>query len=258
MVLDAGKRLRPVLCVWTHDALDGRNSDACLDAACAIECLHTYSLIHDDLPCMDDDDLRRGKASCHRKFGEAVAVLAGDALLTLCFDILVSTPERRKVAETMVLEAALIVSRAAGTSGLIGGQILDIGGERSEPSIELVEKIHAMKTAALISCSMEVGAVMACAGEEERNRIRAAGLRAGQAFQIVDDVLDVEGEARTLGKTPKKDVRDGKLTYPSLRGVEPSREEARRLIDEAKAAFADRPSGRLISELLDFMVMRGS
>jgi geranylgeranyl diphosphate synthase type II len=258
MVLGGGKRLRPVLCVWTHDAFSGSNTGACLDVGCAIECLHTYSLIHDDLPCMDDDDMRRGQLSCHRKYGEAIAVLAGDALLTLCFDILATTPERWNIADSSALEAAKIVSRAAGTRGLIGGQVLDIGAEGKKPSIELVERIHTMKTAALISAAMEAGAVMAGAAGPDRERVREAGLRAGRAFQMIDDVLDVEGNAGALGKTPGKDVRKGKATYPSLRGVESSRNSAKSLIDEAIEPFARRPGARKLRSLLDFMVIRGS
>jgi geranylgeranyl diphosphate synthase type II len=256
MVLDAGKRLRPLLCLWTHDALEGVNRDACLDVACAIECLHTYSLIHDDLPCMDDDDMRRGKPSCHKKYGEAVAVLAGDALLTLSFDILVSTGERWKIAESVVVNATRVVARAAGTSGLIGGQVLDITSDAFEPTADLVEKIHAMKTAALISASMETGAVLAGAPAAERERIRLAGVWAGRAFQIVDDVLDLESDGKTLGKTPGKDVRDGKLTYPSLVGIETSRERARTLIDRATKELDGRPKAGLLVTLLNFMVER--
>ena len=256
MVLDAGKRLRPLLCLWTHDALEGVNRDACLDVACAIECLHTYSLIHDDLPCMDDDDMRRGKPSCHKKYGEAVAVLAGDALLTLSFDILVSTGERWKLAGGVVVDATRVVSRAAGTSGLIGGQVLDITSDTFEPTADLVEKIHAMKTAALISASMETGAVLAGAPAAERERIRLAGVWAGRAFQIVDDVLDLESDGQTLGKTPGKDVRDGKLTYPSLVGIETSRERAKTLIDRATKELDGWPKAGLLVALLNFIVER--
>jgi geranylgeranyl diphosphate synthase type II len=256
MVLDAGKRLRPLLCLWTHDALEGVNRDACLDVACAIECLHTYSLIHDDLPCMDDDDMRRGKPSCHKKYGEAVAVLAGDALLTLSFDILVSSGERWKLAESVVVNATRVVARAAGTSGLIGGQVLDITSDAFEPTADLVEKIHAMKTAALISASMETGAVLAGAPAAERERIRLAGVWAGRAFQIVDDVLDLESDGQTLGKTPGKDVRDGKLTYPSLVGIETSRERAKTLIDRATKELDGWPKAGLLVALLNFIVER--
>ncbi len=170
MVIDGGKRLRPVLCLWSHDAAGGSARDACLDAACAIECLHTYSLVHDDLPCMDDDDVRRGKPSCHRKYGEAVAVLTGDALLTICFEVLASLPAGRGVMDAAAVEVMRIVSRAAGTRGLIGGQILDISSPGDGSDIEHVDKIHSMKTAALIAAAMECGAVLAGAeggGESE-------------------------------------------------------------------------------------------
>ena len=256
MVLDAGKRLRPVLCLWTHDAMGGVDGDASLDAGCAIECLHTYSLVHDDLPCMDDDDLRRGRPSCHKKFGEAVAVLTGDALLTLCFEIMASIPQRWGVGEGAALECVGVVARSAGTSGLIGGQVLDVASVRTEGGVELVERIHSMKTAALIAASMECGAVMAGAGEEERERVRRAGEWAGRAFQIIDDVLDVESDGATLGKTPGKDERDGKLTYPSVVGVAASRAEAATLIARADEVFRGKSSAELLRGLLAFMVER--
>ncbi len=256
MVLDAGKRLRPLLCLWTHDAWGGTHRDACLDAACAIECLHTYSLIHDDLPCMDDDDMRRGKPSCHKKYGEAVAVLAGDALLTLCFEILASMGERREIADRMALEATRVVSRAGGTSGIIGGQVLDITSAAIEATVDRVEEIHSMKTAALISASMETGAIIAGMPEAERDRVLLAGMKAGEAFQIVDDILDLEADEKTLGKTPGKDLRDGKLTYPSVMGVEASRERANTLIAEAGELVDSRPEAALLVTLLNFMVER--
>ena len=219
MVLDGGKRLRPVLCLWTHDALGGSARGACLDVACAIECLHTYSLVHDDLPCMDDDDVRRGKPSCHKKYGEAVAVLTGDALLTICFRVLASIAAKWAVGDAAASEVARIVSRAGGTSGLIGGQILDISVPPGRADIDYVERIHAMKTAALISASMESGAVMAGANGEARERIRRAGEWAGLAFQIIDDVLDVIGDERSLGKPHGIDILDGKPTLPLIEAM---------------------------------------
>ncbi len=256
MVLDAGKRLRPVLCVWTHDAFEGRRRDACLDVACALECLHTYSLVHDDLPCMDDDDMRRGRPSCHKKYGEAIAVLAGDALLTVCFDILASTGERWTVPTDTIVSVTRIVSRAAGMSGLIGGQVLDITSGASEPSRDLVDDIHQMKTAALIAASMESGAVLAGVSDTERDRVRRIGTWAGRAFQIVDDILDMEAAPETLGKTPGKDVRDAKLTYPSIAGVEASKKAAGLLIQRAKKELEGRPKTELLAALLDFVVER--
>lgn len=227
-----------------------------MDAACAIESLHTYSLVHDDLPCMDDDDLRRGKPSCHRKFGEAIAVLTGDALLTLTFDILSSIGTRWGLDDRVIVELIQIISNAGGTSGIIGGQVLDLEGARLERSRAIVETIHLQKTAALIAASMEMGAAVAGLGAEEREPVRRVGMLAGRAFQIVDDVLDLETDADTLGKTPGKDLRDGKLTYPSVVGVERSKEEAGRLIEAAKSGLpADGRSARLVA-LLDFVVKR--
>ena len=256
MVLDAGKRLRPVLCLWTHDALQGTRRDACLDVACALECLHTYSLIHDDLPCMDDDNMRRGRPSCHVKYGEAVAVLAGDALLTVCFDILASLAERSDVPEGTVVETTRVISRAAGTGGLIGGQVLDITSGGLKPTLEMVEEIHRRKTAALISASMEAGAIMAGASGEERKRMGRVGVLAGTAFQIVDDVLDTETDGETLGKTPGKDLRDGKLTYPSVVGIEASRQKAKHLIEQATSELSKRPQAGLLVSLLGLLVER--
>ena len=256
MVLDAGKRLRPLLCLWTHDALDGHRRDACLDVACALECLHTYSLVHDDLPCMDDDDMRRGRPSCHKKYGEAVAVLAGDALLTMCFDILSSIGERWKVPAETIVDATRVVSRAAGTGGLIGGQVLDISSAASKPSRESVTEIHEMKTAALISASMESGAVLAGASQGERERVRRMGEWAGRAFQIVDDVLDVESTREALGKTPGKDARDAKLTFPSVVGLEASKEAAAARLERAKSELDHRPGAVLLAPLLDYNVKR--
>jgi geranylgeranyl diphosphate synthase type II len=256
VVLNGGKRLRPILCLWSHDAACGSARDGCLDTACAIECLHTYSLVHDDLPCMDDDDMRRGRASCHKKYGEAVAVLTGDALLTISFEILASLPRRHGVADAAALEVARIVSRAAGTGGLVGGQILDIGAAAGGNDIAYVEQIHSMKTAALISASVECGAVLAGVKGEERASMRAAGEKAGRAFQIIDDVLDVESDEAALGKTPGKDARAGKTTYPSLAGTLASRARAADLVAGARGGFREGPAGDRVRSLLDFMVER--
>ncbi|MEJ2721103.1 MAG: polyprenyl synthetase family protein [bacterium] len=260
MLLDGGKRLRPILCLWTHDACGGTRRAACMDVACAIESLHTYSLVHDDLPCMDDDDLRRGKPSCHKKFGEAVAVLTGDALLTLCFEILSTMPARWPIEDRAVVEVTRIIARAGGSSGIIGGQVLDIAGDMLETTREMVEIIHRMKTATLISASMEAGAVVAGVSLDARAAVREAGLLAGRAFQIVDDVLDLETDAETLGKTPGKDLRDGKLTFPSVAGIEASKAEARRLVEAAKASVpgAGGEESALLVSLLDFVVRRSA
>jgi geranylgeranyl diphosphate synthase type II len=262
-VVDGGKRLRAILCLWTFEALAGRHRDACLDMACAIEFMHAYSLVHDDLPCMDDDDLRRGKPSCHKKFGEAYAVLFGDALLNLCYEIVLSLCHRRGLPETLVLDTGLVIANAGGTGGLITGQVLDLqaeGKSLGDPAedLQLVEAIHRNKTARLISASMEAGAVCAGADQEARRRIRQIGLGAGQAFQIVDDLLDIESSAEVLGKTPGKDAASGKATYPGLLGAKEARANAAQLIQEAvRELDAVAPSRRLAS-LFEFILSRSN
>ncbi len=255
-LLGGGKRLRPLLCLWTHEACAGDRGEACLDVACAIECLHTYSLVHDDLPCMDDDDMRRGRASCHKQFGEAMAVLAGDALMTLCFEILVTVPDRVTLDSETLLDVMRVVSGAAGGGGLIMGQALDLASTGQAPELRAVDKIHHYKTAALISAAMECGAVLAGVDNGRRNQVKEAGYRAGRAFQIVDDVLDLEADPETLGKTPGKDARAGKLTYPALAGVEASTAQARKLLQEARLLVGAEPSKLLL--LLDSVVRRSN
>ncbi|HXV13209.1 MAG TPA: polyprenyl synthetase family protein [Candidatus Krumholzibacteria bacterium] len=223
-LLGGGKRLRPLLCLWTHDVFAGparaRTRATALDAACAVECVHAYSLAHDDLPCMDDDDLRRGKPSLHRRFDEATAVLTGDALLTLAFDVLANLD----AAPAVALDAVRVLASAAGTGGLVTGQALDLEhtGRDDDRALALVERIHEFKTARLFAAALEIGAVAAWDGRvpdgDARERVRRAGHQAGSAFQIVDDLLDIEGDAATLGKTPRKDVARGKLTFPAVAG----------------------------------------
>jgi geranylgeranyl diphosphate synthase type II len=255
-LLDGGKRLRPLLCLWTHDGLGGSRGDACLDAACALECMHTYSLVHDDLPCMDDDDMRRGKPSCHKRFGEAIAVLTGDALLTLCFEILAALGEGWGLQDELVVETTRVVAGAGGSRGLITGQVLDLMSSELEPTLEVVDRIHLHKTAALISASMQLGALLAGADAETKNRVERAGQLAGRAFQIIDDVLDVQMDGETLGKTPGKDAKDGKLTYPSVAGLESSRERVSALIEQAKRELGQDVRGPLLVSLLDLIVAR--
>jgi geranylgeranyl diphosphate synthase type II len=255
-LLGGGKRLRPLLCLWTHDVLGGSRRDAALDCACAIECVHTYSLVHDDLPCMDDDDLRRGKPSSHRRFGEAVAVLTGDALLNLAYEVLASVGERAEVGSELALSLVRILSGAAGTDGLITGQALDLSPPQGDAAAT-VERIHAHKTGRLIAAAMESGALLAGAATPVRERVWRAGMDAGAAFQIVDDLLDLEGSEDSLGKTPGKDVNEGKLTYPAVAGVARSREEATRRIAAARDALPEM-AGTPLAALLDHLVGRHS
>jgi geranylgeranyl diphosphate synthase type II len=265
-LLGGGKRLRPILCLWTHDLVGGNWRDVALDAACAIECVHTYSLIHDDLPCMDDDDYRRGRPSAHKKFGEATAVLTGDALLTLAFHVIATLPRRFPDMETQrALEVSEVLSFAAGTGGLITGQALDLAGSAATGDLEAVSIIHRNKTAMLISASMEIGAVCGGVSPDIRTQIRESGLKAGEAFQIIDDVLDCVTDRETLGKTPGKDAASDKLTWPAMSGIENARAAAVSLVREAKDGIAgcsagtsgERSSGK-IQEMFDFLVERGA
>ncbi len=226
-----GKRVRPVLLLAAFEAFPSDNDP--LPAAVAIECLHTYSLIHDDLPCMDDSDLRRGKPTCHKQFDEPLALLAGDALLThaltLLADAYASKPE---------LAVALVrtLGDAAGSRRLIGGQVEDMLGERGEASAERLDFIHENKTAALISAALEMGFRLGNAPAEAVAAVRGIGRDVGVAFQIVDDVLDETSDAKTMGKPVRADVGNRKLTYPRFHGMEKSRERARELSERAVAA----------------------
>jgi geranylgeranyl diphosphate synthase type II len=256
-LLGGGKRLRPILCLWTHDLVGGDDRDVALDAACAVECIHTYSLIHDDLPCMDDDDYRRGRPSSHKRFGEATAVLTGDALLTLAFGIVATIPERHRFERgDGIVEVAKILATAAGTGGLITGQALDISETGKKGDLETVRRIHQNKTARLICAAMEVGAVVGNAGKPQRDRIRRCGMSAGEAFQIIDDILDLERDRETLGKTPGKDVQTGKLTYPSVVGIDEARSTARSLIAEAKSLLPSAGDDTWLRSVMDYIVSR--
>jgi len=256
-LLGGGKRLRPIMCLWTHDMVGGSERDVALDAACAIECIHTYSLIHDDLPCMDDDDYRRGKLSSHKKFGEATALLAGDALLTLAFAIISTIPERHpSFAFSGVAGTAAVLSSAAGTGGMIAGQALDLEATGRPVTEKDVQEIHRNKTARLISAAMETGAVIGGAQRAVVEDARRAGMLAGESFQIIDDVLDLEADRETLGKTPGKDAEAHKPTYPSVVGVEESRSKARALIEQAKIIIPKGEKSLKLRTLLDYFVDR--
>jgi geranylgeranyl pyrophosphate synthase len=262
-LLGAGKRVRPLLCLWTYDVFaphsEAHARDDVLDAACALECVHTYSLIHDDLPCMDDDDLRRGKPSLHRRFDEATAVLAGDALLSLSFEILAGL---ERVAAPVAVEAVGILAAAVGTGGLITGQALDLAATddpRDPDSVARVERIHEFKTARLIAAAMEIGALLAEKPSlaATRARVREAGLLAGSAFQIVDDLLDLDGDAKTLGKTPRKDVAHGKLTYPAVAGRAAASAAAEDRVARALACLPE-AAGTPLAALIAYVTERRS
>lgn len=250
-----GKRLRPILCLAAAEACGG-SAEAALPAAAAVECLHTYTLVHDDLPCMDDDDLRRGMPTCHVKFGEGVAVLAGDALLTIAFEILAQTPpSSRYSVGDYVAELAV----ASGSRHLIGGQVLDLEGEGSEVVLTPAQLrfVHESKTAALLAASVRLGAMTANATPARLEAVTAYGRSLGLAFQVIDDILDVTSTAEKLGKSAGKDEATAKSTYPALFGLERSRKEAARLTRRAHAALEPlgKKAGRL-REIADYLLDR--
>ena len=235
-VLGGGKRLRPLLVYATGGAL-GASPDMLDVPACAVELIHAYSLVHDDLPSMDDDDLRRGRPTCHIAFGEATAILAGDALQALAFEILASQTPRTIGAETR-LEMLRILGAACGAQGMAGGQAIDLGAVGKNLDLPTLESMHAHKTGALICASVRLGALSAgCADSEMLDALERYGHAVGLAFQVRDDILDVEGETQALGKTAGKDAASAKPTFPSVIGMEASREHLRELVDEALTAL---------------------
>jgi geranylgeranyl diphosphate synthase type II len=229
-VFAGGKRLRPILC-YEASRLYTLNPEPVVPVAAAIEFIHTYSLIHDDLPALDNDDLRRGKQTCHKVFGEAIAILAGDALLTLAFKTLAEAPLDTAMRRVHVMEE---VATAAGTvNGMVGGQVADIEAEGQEVTPQVLEFIHRSKTAALIRGAVTAGGIAGGAGDAHIDRLRRFGEQIGWAFQIVDDILDVEESSAALGKTAGKDEAQKKATYPALYGIEKSREIADDLAKKA-------------------------
>ncbi len=241
-----GKRIRPVLCLASYEACGGRAEDIVPQAA-ALELIHTYSLIHDDLPAMDNDDLRRGKPTNHKVFGDAMAILAGDALLTEAFYLLshpFATLEKRgnggfdSKACTQLLRVIHEVAFASGAKGMVGGQAQDLLSENAEPDVMTLSYIHEHKTAALIAVSIKMGGVLAGCGEELLERLDCYGEDIGLAFQVIDDILDVEGDTEVIGKPQGSDERKNKMTYPRLFGIEESRKKAKQLIDAAIGALS--------------------
>jgi len=234
-VTAGGKRLRPILCLAAADAVGGDRS-AAMPAACAIELIHTYSLIHDDLPAMDDDTMRRGRPTLHVVAGEGMAILAGDGLLTEAFALLARLPaatDPTTVART--LRVTGVIARAAGATGMVGGQALDLAS--ADVDGDALRRMHSKKTGALIRAAAVAGAIMGGAEEPTVERVDAAAADFGLAFQIVDDILDVEGQSAELGKTPGKDAAAGKPTYPALYGIEGARAMAAECLQRAHQAL---------------------
>ena len=235
-LMAGGKRLRPILCLASGEAVGGGDTGI-LTAACAIEMIHTYSLIHDDLPAMDDDALRRGKPTCHTAFDEATAILAGDALLTLAFEVLSHGAQTAGSPPDRWLRAIGEISRAAGRAGMIEGQMRDMAAEGTPLDLEQLERMHALKTGALIEVSVFTGALLAGADDRQTEQLGRYARRIGLAFQVCDDLLNVCGDAEQMGKATGTDHERGKATYPGLMGLEPSRRLAEDLVHDALNAI---------------------
>lgn len=254
--LGGGKRLRGFLALAAAEAL-GRPVEPVLPAACAVEMIHAYSLIHDDLPCMDDDDWRRGRPSTHRVYGEAIALLAGDALLTEAFAVLGEAGRRSGTPAEKLLAAVAELAVSAGSRGMAGGQADDLLGEGRAQALESLESIHRRKTGALIRAAVRLGAILSGAGREQLAALTAYGEALGLAFQITDDLLDVEGEAEKTGKPVRRDAVQGKATYPGFLGIPEAKRRARVAVADAIAALAPfGEQGRVLADLAEFILKR--
>ncbi len=229
-----GKRLRPILCLAGAEAVGGDINEA-LPVACALEMIHTYSLIHDDLPAMDDDDLRRGQPTCHKQFDQATAILAGDGLLPEAFRIIAEISPQYTGRETVLLEVIELIATAAGYRGMVGGQMLDLLAEGRKVTIKELETIHRLKTGALLTASARAGAMVGGGSRQEVTMLTGYGEKFGLAFQVTDDILDVEGDSAEMGKAVGADAKRQKATYPGLLGLEQAKTWARRLVEAAVA-----------------------
>ncbi len=252
-----GKRLRPLLVIAGAE-VGGRTAADVMPLACAVECIHTFSLIHDDLPAIDNDDLRRGQATNHKVYGDAVAILAGDALLALAFEFIAECRATATVEAT--LDATVLIAAASGTYGMVGGQVSDIESEgRNDIDIETVESIHVRKTGALLSASLLAGARLANVSGERYAALTEYGQQMGLAFQITDDLLDLQGDAKRLGKPVGSDLKNDKATYPKVLGIDRSWEIAKTAVSRATAALADiGPEAEPLRALARYMVERDS
>jgi geranylgeranyl diphosphate synthase type II len=252
-IFAGGKRLRPVICLATAEVISGTHEDA-IPLACAVECIHTYSLIHDDLPSMDNDDFRRGKPTSHKVYGEGIAVLAGDALLTIAFEMAAGCRAWPRYSHADVIHELAV---AAGSQKLIAGQVADLEGEGRKISAAELRYIHDNKTAALIASSIRLGAMSANATPRQLERLTEFGETLGLAFQVIDDILDVTQTTEKLGKSAGKDVAAQKATYPALLGLDKAKKEADRLTAKARAAL--KPFGKAAAPLeaiADYLLKR--
>ncbi len=251
-----GKRLRPILCLAGAHAVGGGIGEA-MPVACALEMIHTYSLIHDDLPAMDDDDLRRGQPTCHKKFDEATAILAGDGLLTEAFRVIAEAAPKFAGREAVLLEVLQLVAQAAGYQGMVGGQMLDLMAEGRKITHKELETIHRMKTGALLTAAVRSGALVGGGNRQEVALLTSYGEKFGLAFQITDDILDVEGDAAEMGKAVGSDAKRQKATYPSLLGPEQAKTWARKIV--ASAVTDLEPLGERaapLRELAQYLLVR--
>jgi geranylgeranyl diphosphate synthase, type II len=255
-VFAGGKRIRPILCMESARAVAGELPPGVEELGAALEMLHTYSLIHDDLPALDNDDLRRGRPTCHKVFGDAIAILAGDALQTQAYEVL---SQLRCPAEARVKIIAEIARGTGTVNGMIGGQVVDLEAEHAKPDVETLEYIHRSKTAALITASVVSGGLYAGGSQEQLRQLRCYGQAIGLAFQIVDDILDVTQTSAQLGKTAGKDIASEKATYPALFGLEESRKKAAMLLESASNALQEFGArGDSLNGLARFLVERKS
>ena len=256
-LLAGGKRLRPILCLLACEAVGGDAANA-VPAATALELIHTYSLIHDDLPAMDDDDLRRGRPTCHKQFDEATAILAGDGLLTLAFEVLADGATRVGMPACDIARSVGLLANAAGAEGMVGGQVADLEGEVSDDvTLDGLVAIHRRKTGRLISGALTLGGIAGAASDPQIAQLTKFGEDIGLAFQIADDLLDETGDAGTIGKEVRKDAGRGKATYPGFLGLDESRRRAEALIADAKAAlssFGD--AAEPLKTVADYVVSR--
>ncbi|PID56391.1 polyprenyl synthetase [candidate division KSB3 bacterium] len=251
-----GKRLRPIVLLMTAE-LFGKRAEDFAFAAAAVEMVHGYSLIHDDLPAMDDDDLRRGKPTNHKVYGEAIAILAGDALLTLAFRTLNDPVHTTRFSPEVLLAAGHELALAAGTAGMLGGQVLDLQAEGRTISAKELEAIHRWKTGKLLTASLRIGAILSAAEKPHLDALTRYGEGIGLAFQVVDDILDLEGNAEELGKNPERDLQKEKSTYPALFGLDESKKIAGTLINDARQAlslFGER--ARRLEQLAEYIYTR--
>jgi geranylgeranyl diphosphate synthase, type II len=257
-VFAGGKRLRPILAISAYE-LAGRHDGGILPPACGLELIHTYSLIHDDLPCMDDDDLRRGQPTNHKVFGDAIAVLAGDALLPLAFECFLGRGMNGQLPLATLSQISKRVAHAIGTMGLVGGQVMDITRASSDRQLATLETTCLMKTGSLIQVSLECGALLAEANSKTTQALSDYGKALGLAFQITDDILNVVGDSQKMGKAIKTDASHQKVTFPELLGIEAARSQAREWNQRAKRAIRDfgEPAW-VLRELADYVIERQS